>query len=230
MNFYFFFDLDGTLEDSRRDMVHAAQRVRSHLSLEPRSFDELVPHVNRGMRELYINCFRDFCLDASGEINEEKVSTVESLYVEHYGNEIAVHTQLYPGIREVLSQIKKHGRIAVITNKPESLSHRLLEALQLSHLIDLVVGGDTCPEAKPSAVPLQHALNQLGGTAERDAVFMIGDSQGDALAGARAGVHSVWCAWGYQSSAPTQPAPQHIATTPQDLIEIFESYGVSISS
>jgi phosphoglycolate phosphatase len=229
MNF-FFFDLDGTLEDSRRDMVNAAQRVRECLSLESRTFEELVPHVNRGMRELYINCFKDFCLTASGDVDEEKILTIERLYVEHYGNEIAVHTQLYPGIRDLLTQIKPHGRIAVITNKPESLSHRLLEALQLSHLIDLVVGGDTCLEAKPSALPLMYALTQLGGTPERDPVFMIGDSQGDTLAGERAGVHSVWCAWGYQSSAPTQPAPKRIAATPQDLIEIFESFGASISS
>lgn len=229
MNF-FFFDLDGTLEDSRLDMVAAAQHVRSQLNLAARTYEQLVPHVNRGMRELYINCFNDYCLKSDSVVDEDKLSEVESLYVKRYGSQIAVHTRLYSGIHDVLTQIKPNGRIAVITNKPEALSVRLLEALNVSHLVDLVVGGDTCSEAKPSALPLKHALVTLGGHAERDVVFMVGDSQGDALAGERAGVHSVWCAWGYQSSAPTQPAPKHIAITPQDLIEIFKKSGATISS
>jgi phosphoglycolate phosphatase len=227
---FFFFDLDGTLEDSRKDMVVAAQHVRSRLNLQSRSYEQLVPHVNRGMRELYINCFDDYCQKSDSAIDEEKLGEVERLYVEQYGSQIAVYTQLYPGIREVLSQIRPHGRIAVITNKPEALSNKLLEALEVSHLIDLVVGGDTCTEAKPSALPLQFALGQLEGKLGRDAVFMVGDSQGDALAAERAAVCSVWCAWGYQSSAPTQPAPKSVALTPQDLIAIFNSHGASISS
>lgn len=229
MNF-FFFDLDGTLEDSRLDMVAAAQHVRSQLNLASRTYEELVPHVNRGMRELYINCFNDYCLKSDAVVDENKLSEVERMYVQRYGNQIAVHTRPYDGIRDVLTQIKLNGRIAVITNKPEALSVRLLEALNLSHLIELVVGGDTCSEAKPSALPLKHALDTLGGNAAHDVVFMIGDSQGDALAAQRANVHSVWCAWGYQSCAPTKPAPKHIAITPQDLIKIFETSGAEISS
>ncbi len=229
MNF-FFFDLDGTLEDSREDMVAAAQKVRTSLNLELRSYEQLVPYVNRGMRELYINCFDDYCQTSDSSVDEIKLSEVERQYVDQYGSQIAVHTRLYSGIREVLTRIKPHGHIAVITNKPEALSNRLLEALEISPLIDLVVGGDTCAEAKPSALPLKYALETLGGHPERDAVFMVGDSQGDALAGQRAGVCSVWCAWGYQDSPPSQPPPQHVALTPQDLIKIFTSLGAAISS
>lgn len=229
MNF-FFFDLDGTLEDSRRDMVDAAQRIRTLLQLTPRTYDELVPHVNRGMRELYLNCFDDYCKNFVSEIDEEKLKNVEQLYVEQYGKNIAVHTKLYEGIHNVLAQIKQSGRIAVITNKPEALSVQLLQRLNVIGFVDLVIGGDTCSEAKPSALPLRHALSVLGGQIEKDTIFMIGDSQGDALAGERAGVQTVWCAWGYQSTPPAQPAPRHIATTPQDLIEIFTSSGVTISS
>ena len=219
---FFFFDLDGTLEDSRKDMVAAAQAVRRQLNLSERTFDALVPHVNRGMRELYVNCFDDHVMLPAGQLSEEKVAQVEALYVEHYGQNIAVHTRLYGGIKDVLQQASQMGRIAVITNKPESLSKKLLEALDVLHLVDLVVGGDTCAEAKPSPVPLRHALKQLGGTPETDAVFMVGDSQGDALAGSACGVSTVWCAWGYQSHAPTAPAAQTIALKPLDLLDIFK--------
>jgi len=220
---FFFFDLDGTLEDSRKDMVVAAQAVRKQLNLSQRDYETLVPHVNRGMQELYINCFDDHVLLPGGHLSAEKLAQVESLYVENYSKNIAVHTALYAGIKEVLQKTCQTGRVAVITNKPEALSKQLLEALGVADCVHLVVGGDTCSEAKPSPVPLRHALNALGGSVESDEVFMVGDSQGDAVAGAACGVATVWCAWGYLSQAPNAPAPQYVAHKPLDLLDIFKS-------
>jgi phosphoglycolate phosphatase-like HAD superfamily hydrolase len=53
------FDLDGTLEDSRRDMVAAVHRVREALGLTPRSNEAVLPWVNKGMETLYRACFND---------------------------------------------------------------------------------------------------------------------------------------------------------------------------
>ena len=50
------FDLDGTLEDSRRDMVGAIQRLRSELTLEFRDYDALVPWVSKGMPKTVCQC------------------------------------------------------------------------------------------------------------------------------------------------------------------------------
>lgn len=217
MNF-FFFDLDGTLEDSREDMVAAAQFVRKSLGLSFRDFQTLVPHVNRGMRELYLNCFDDFVVETGAQtIDENKLNQIQKLYEERYGEQIAERTQLYPGIREVLADARQRGRVAVITNKPEHLSVRLLKALDVDQWVDLVVGGDTCSEAKPSPVPLRFALERLGGQVTKDQVFMIGDSQGDARAGALFGATTIWCGWGYQAHQPTDPAPEKSFATPQDL-------------
>jgi phosphoglycolate phosphatase len=218
---FFFFDLDGTLEDSRIDMVSAAQHVRSVLGLPQRTFEDLVPHVNRGMRELYLNCFNDF-VSPTGELaDESKLAHVQTMYEQRYDDCIAVETKLYPGIRSALEDAKTLGLVAVITNKPEKLSIKLLESLGVLALVDLVVGGDTCHEAKPSAVPLHFAFHKLGGSPERDQVFMIGDSQGDSKAGSLFGATTVWCAWGYQQVPPSQPSPQIIASNPQDLSSIF---------
>lgn len=220
---FFFFDLDGTLEDSRKDMVAAAQRVREFLKLSFLDFETLVPHVNKGMRELYLNCFDDFVREAdSKNISEDRVLIVQKLYEQTYAEAIAVNTVLYPGIHSALEDAKKMGRLAVITNKPEHLSIRLLDSLGILPLIDLVVGGDTCHEAKPSPVPLQYALEKLGGRRPGDQVFMVGDSQGDARAGALCGATTIWCAWGYQSQAPNQPEPHHQVATPEELKIIFQ--------
>ncbi|NBW82071.1 HAD family hydrolase [bacterium] len=220
---FFFFDLDGTLEDSRVDMVSAAQHVRAALGLPQRTFLELVPHVNRGMRELYLNCFSDFISPTGEPADENKLARVQAMYEQRYDNCIAVETKLYPGIRKALEDAKSLGRVAVITNKPEKLSIKLLESLGVLPMIDLVVGGDTCHEAKPSDVPLHFAFQRLGGAPQHDQVFMIGDSQGDSKAGALFGATTVWCAWGYQQLPPAQPSPQIIASTPEDLSSIFRT-------
>lgn len=130
-------------------MVAAAQHVRNHLGLPTRSFETLVPHVNRGMRELYLNCFDDFIAqETSAEEIENKISHVQGLYEKRYGEFIAVETQLYPEIVEALHDAKSLGRIVVITNKPEHLSVRLLESLKILPSLTLLLAG--IPALRPS--------------------------------------------------------------------------------
>ncbi len=50
-------DLDGTLEDSRDDMVAAVERVRGRLGLAARPDALIRPNVHRGMPHLYSACF-----------------------------------------------------------------------------------------------------------------------------------------------------------------------------
>ena len=76
------FDLDGTLEDSRKDMVAAIQRLRQRLHLPHRNHEELVPWVSKGMPTLYRKCFDD--LGSHKKLKEA--------YESEYGAKIAEHT------------------------------------------------------------------------------------------------------------------------------------------
>ncbi|WDT80842.1 MAG: hypothetical protein MPW14_03405 [Candidatus Manganitrophus sp.] len=53
-------DLDGTLEDSRRDMISVVHRLREALGLPRRTDDAILPWVNKGMEQLYRACFDDY--------------------------------------------------------------------------------------------------------------------------------------------------------------------------
>jgi phosphoglycolate phosphatase len=68
--------------------------------------------------------------------------------------------------------------LAVLTNKPEGLSRKLLHELGLASFFKTIAGGDTTPHAKPHPAPVQHVLALLGASGER-AVF-VGDSEVDA--------------------------------------------------
>ncbi len=211
-------DLDGTLEDSRDDMVSAARRVRGQLALPVRSDAQLRPWVNGGMDQLYRECFDDYlALAASPEEAASRFSSVRLAYEAEYIENVAIATRLYQGVDAALRQLHALGTLACITNKPERISRRLLEVLGVSELFSTVIGGDTCAEAKPHPMMISAAFERAG-VAPGARVFMIGDSAGDVQMARAFGAKSVWCAWGYVDAIP-EPA-DFVAKKPADLIAI----------
>jgi phosphoglycolate phosphatase len=206
------FDLDGTLEDSRSDMVAAICRVRDGLGLSVRTTAELRPHVSRGMDHLYRTCF-DEHLALGGEAAYEEI---RSLYEENYGAHIAIETRLYDGILPVLKDLAQVHVLALVTNKPEALSHLLLTALAIDSFFSIVIGGDTCTESKPNPLPLREAVRRSG----HDKAVMIGDSQGDIRCASAAQIPVIWCGWGYAAD-PGELTPDYVATEPGHLLGLI---------
>jgi phosphoglycolate phosphatase len=212
-------DLDGTLEDSRDDMVAAARRVRAQLGLPAREDALLAPWVNGGMDQLYARCFDDF-LAGDPARHEQVRRAYEADYLEC----VAVTTRLYDGIDSALRELAGLGALACVTNKPERISRRLLDALGVGSLFRAVIGGDTCVRAKPDPVMLATAAERCGiapGTGEERArrVIMIGDSAADIALARAFGATSVWCAWGYAAWEGDHPA-DFVAQAPHDLTQI----------
>lgn len=206
-------DLDGTLEDSRADMVAAAQRVRRALGLPAREAALIRPWVSRGMDNLYRNVFDDY-IGGKGESVAEVRERYEADYLAH----VAVETKLYPGIADALPALARQAPVVVVTNKPEHISRALLDALGVEPHVHDVVGGDTCAEAKPSKVMLEEAARRAGVEPEASRAIMIGDSNGDITLGRAYGATTIWCAWGYAER--TELAPDRTARTPEELPEL----------
>lgn len=208
-------DLDGTLEDSRSDMVAAARRVRARLGLPERSDAALRPFVNGGMDRLYRSCFDDYVVD------DARYTEVQRAYDADYLDNVAVETKLYAGIADALAELSKLGKLACVTNKPERISRRLLDALGVGALFSTVVGGDTCAKAKPHPMMLGAAVERTGVDPARADVFMIGDTAADMELAHAFGATAVWCAWGYVASLePGSKTPHFVARDPKGLVSI----------
>ncbi len=214
-------DLDGTLEDSRLDMIAAVHRVRSRFHLHARADDAIRPWVNQGMEQLYRNCFNDYVTD------DVRYAQIEAAYETDYSANVAVQTRAYPDIPEALAALKELGRLVVVTNKPDAISKRLLKALRLDSFISDVVGPD-CGAIKPNPLMLQTAAARIGlnvkngSKGSNSRAFMIGDTAGDIKMGRAFGATTVWCAWGYMMKEPGE-TPDHIARVPADLPELIKS-------
>jgi phosphoglycolate phosphatase len=206
-------DLDGTLEDSRIDMTAAVGRVRAALGLAPRPGDAIMPWVNRGMEQLYRACFDDYL---NG--NDSRLGVVRERYEADYLANVADKTRLYPGIADSLAKIGDHGRLAVITNKPEHISHRLLEVLGVTKHFAAVIGGDTCARGKPDPIVLSEAARRCGFVAGRGRAVMIGDTAADVQLGRAFGAATIWCAWGYIDHVGE--TPDFVALHPDQLPDL----------
>lgn len=183
------FDLDGTLIDSLPDIAAAANHVRTSLGRERLPLDVIARFVGNGMRWLLERCFEgeSIDLDRAGE-------TFVSYYAEHP----AVHTVLYDGVLDLLDALKPQ-RLAILSNKPEPLCHRVLEALGIADRFVRVAGGETYPTRKPHKEPVLALLSEVDARPEDS--IMIGDGHQDVRAGKAAGLRTVAVTWGFHPRA-----------------------------
>jgi phosphoglycolate phosphatase len=215
-------DLDGTIEDSRADMIASVRRVRKSFSLPVRNEREIASWINRGMDLLYRNCFDDFLAGGDGP---GRYQEVRRAYEKDYGEHVACETVLYPGMERALAELAAIGPLAVVTNKPEAISRRLLEALKISGLISALVGADRVGRNKPDPELLREAGRRVRFDEKGRTSVMIGDSDGDIQMGAAFGSRTIWCAWGY---APRPGiAPDRVAGRPDELPGIVREFSAS---
>jgi phosphoglycolate phosphatase len=204
------FDLDGTLVDSRADIMDALNYAISPYNVEPVSLDETMTLVGEGATRLIGKLLekRKISLDLS-----LLVARFESYYSEHPVS----HTAPYPGVPETLRYLHNY-RKAVISNKFRSIAMKVLEGLRLSQYFEEVAGVDTFSERKPSPVPILRILDLFEVRPEE--TIVVGDSIYDIQAGRAAGTRTVAVAYGYGSSGFSDNADFVITEFPQ-LIDVI---------
>lgn len=181
------FDLDGTLVDTSTDIANALNYALKPHGLKPLSVKDTVGMVGEGITRLIEKLL--------GEENAHLKEDVLKKFLHYYSDHLSEHSTAYPEVRETLRKLHNVKK-AVISNKREFLSRKLLEELGLAGHFDIVVGSDTVPEKKPSAMPVLHVLSSLGISAEDS--LIIGDSNYDIEAGRKAGLKTVAVTYGYK--------------------------------
>lgn len=206
-------DLDGTLVDSRQDMVAAIRRVRAKFELPMRPDADLRPWVSRGMHNLYQHCFDDRLSQAP---TADRPAEVRDAYEADYLLHVADETLLYPGVADVLPLLAAKATLVCVTNKPEHISRALLDTLGVLKHFSTVVGGDSCAAPKPDPIMLRTAAEKVGGGSP---IVHCGDSNGDMKMAAAFGATRVWCAWGYYDAI--SEAFDRQLDTPMDLVRLL---------
>ena len=186
------FDLDGTLVDSRADLSNAVNYVRRQYGLAALEPATLYRYVGDGARALIER--------AMGPEHRSSWDGATEQFLLHYREHLLDATCLYPGVGGVLQAIgRARMAMSVLTNKPEALSRRILNGLDVDSWFVDVVGGDRLPVRKPAPAGALHLL-QLTDTPPQRAVI-VGDSPVDAATARASGTSFCGVTWGFNPSA-----------------------------
>jgi phosphoglycolate phosphatase len=209
------FDLDGTLIDTAPDMVRVLADMLDAYAADALPYPLVRSTVSNGSLGLVRLGFP--------QASEDRLRELQLEYLERYEQEVCRDSALFPDLAEFLARMDRHGRPwGIVTNKPERMTHPLLQALSLTERAACTVSGDTLPQRKPDPAPLLFACEQAGVRPE-DSVY-VGDALRDIAAGRAAGMFTVAAAYGYITSddSPDRWQADSIAADTSELTTILE--------
>jgi phosphoglycolate phosphatase len=199
----YIFDLDGTLIDSRRDLVESVNAMRRQLGMESLPAPLIASYIGDGAPLLVRRAL-------GPEASEEIATQALALYLTYYEAHLLDHTRPYDGVDTTLRRIAADAecRVAVLTNKPIRFSRAIIEGLGWSTLFFRVYGGDSFESRKPSPVGVERLMEEAGAAPER--TVLVGDSATDVQAARNAGITACGVRYGFQ--------PESLESSPPDLL------------
>lgn len=208
------FDLDGTIIDTRKDIIKAVCRTLERCQKPCPSDDTIMSYVGRGPGKLIGDC-----LPAS--VSEEEKAQTYKIFLEEYMSAITDETVPYDGMIEVLDYFQsKKVTMGLVTNKSPSLTGRTLELLDLKKYFSFIYCASDVNPAKPDPVVIQTALENLN--ADPKSTVLIGDSEVDYKAAVAGRIKSCLVMWGFRNPADLMALnPDYSAKVPEDLVKLF---------
>jgi phosphoglycolate phosphatase len=181
------FDLDGTLIDSKRDLIHSVNAMLEEMRRPQLAADVISGYIGHGAPQLVARAL-------GGTATEKELKRALQFFLSYYEEHKMDNTCAYPGVPETLSQLR-HVPMAVLTNKPVRISVRILETLGLGELFRLIYGGNSFDTKKPDALGAQTILRELGIAAKE--ALIVGDSEVDVQTARNAGTQAAAVNYGF---------------------------------
>jgi phosphoglycolate phosphatase len=181
------FDLDGTLIDSKRDLVQSVNATLREIGRPELPEDLVASYVGSGAPVLISRAL-------GGTPATEEFESALKYFLAHYEEHKLDYTREYPGVREAL-ELLRGVPMAVLTNKPVTISVRILEGLRLADFFRAIYGGNSFTTKKPDPLGANTALSELGIAAKETA--MVGDSEVDVQTARNAGMISAIVNFGF---------------------------------
>jgi len=196
------FDLDGTLADTAADLVATLNFILDREGLEAIPLASARNLIGQGVRALLQ---RGFAVQGRS-LAPARLEELFEEFLDLYGQHIVDRTQLFPGVEAALERLARRGhRLAICTNKTESLSRDLLVALGVAQRFAAICGRDTFPFCKPDPRHLTETVRLAGGVART--AIMVGDSKTDIDTARAAELPVIAVPFGYTDVPVTSLAP-----------------------
>jgi phosphoglycolate phosphatase len=197
----FLFDLDGTLIDSKLDLVNSVNFMLLEMQREVLPLATVASYIGHGAPRLVADVLGPDAEEADRKRGLE-------IFLAYYSKHSLDATRAYPGVVEGLQSLQDRP-LAVLTNKPAKMSVEILEALGLLKYFRAVYGGDTFEKKKPDPAGALAILNNLGANPRESA--MVGDSDVDIKTARNSGMFAIGVNYGFgQHDRQAQPADLYV--------------------
>ena len=181
------FDLDGTLIDSKRDLIYSVNAMLQELGREQLHEDTISGYIGHGAPQLVGRALGKKATEAERE-------RALKFFLAYYEDHKMDSTCAYPGVPEVLEHLSGFP-MAILTNKPVRISVRILEGLGLAKYFRAVYGGNSFETKKPDPLGAHTILREFG-SAPGEAM-LIGDSEVDVQTARNAGTLAAAVNYGF---------------------------------
>jgi phosphoglycolate phosphatase len=205
------FDLDGTLVDSKLDLVHSVNAARGMMGLPPIDEKLVASYVGDGAPVLMRRAL-------GPDAGEADVERSLDYFLAYYREHMLDNTRLYRGVREALDRMRGCGStLAVLTNKPVRFSQEMVDRLGLHDHFVRVYGGNSFAQKKPDPIGIETLLGESG--VERERTIMVGDSHVDVRTARNACVKSCGVLYGFQPESFEQAPPDILVESMTELAD-----------
>ncbi len=184
-----FFDLDGTLLDTARDLGGALNRLLESRGHAPKPQSELRSVVSDGALAL-IQCGFDVSSD------DPSVPELRQALLDFYLDDLNTHTRPFDGIESLIEKLAAADlKWGIATNKPWLYTEPLMARYSFASEPCCILCPDHVAKKKPDPESLFLACDSAN--CSTDEAIYIGDHERDILCGKQAGVKTIAAAYGY---------------------------------
>lgn len=204
-----FFDLDGTLIDSKKDISASINDLRHQYGFEPLTEEEVISNVGNGAEYLLSKTIQEIPFDQN----------LYDRFIHFYKINTLKYSTFYDGALELLDLLSDFKKV-LITNKSYEVTMEIIKKFELEDTFEIIYGANSLPERKPSPYPINKAREELN--LLPDEVIYFGDSLPDYSSSINAGVHFAWASYGYGEENEFPTKNYHTINKPLDLFDLLK--------
>jgi len=182
------FDLDGTLTDPGIGITNSVAYALKAFGIECGDRRELYRFIGPPLHDSFMEYY--------GMDKAKAMKAVEK-YREYFRTKGIYENEVYPGIRELLDNLKTTGkRLILATSKPEEFANIILEHFELAGYFDFTAGATMDGLRSKKGDVIAYALKKSDIDALSETV-MIGDKKQDIIGAQQNGIDSIGVLYGY---------------------------------
>ncbi len=186
------FDLDGTLLNTLDDLADAVTQTLCHFGYPTRTYEEIRRFVGNGVKVL----MKKSCPE---KLTDDHFSECLTYFQEYYKKNMLNKTQPYPGIMDMLGELKNQGvAVGIVSNKFQKAVTGLWQRF-FKDTVTVAIGNREGVLPKPAPDSVMLAISELKLDSKRDLIYYVGDSETDILTAGNAKLPIISVTWGFRT-------------------------------